>query len=53
LNNLQVIELAPETTDPLTALATRTMSLQCLVSDGDVQIIADESVVPVLRTVLK
>jgi uncharacterized protein YaeQ len=53
LNNLQVIELAPETTDPMTALATRTMSLQCLVSDGDVQIIAEESVVPVLRTVLK
>ena len=36
-----------------TALATRTMSLQCLVSDGDVQIIAGDSVVPVLRTALK
>ncbi len=54
LANLQVVELAEETTQAMAALAGRTMALQCLVSDGEAQIISDAgSVVTVGRTTLK
>jgi len=53
LNNLTVVELAAGTTAELTALASRTMNLQALISDGETQIIGETEVVSVTQTVLK
>ena len=53
LNNLTVVELAQETTAALAAMASRSMSLQALVSDGETQILSDSEVVNVTQTVLK
>lgn len=53
LNNLTVTELAAETTAALAAMASRTMNLQALISDGDTQILSDSDVVSVTQTVLK
>ncbi len=51
-NNLQVIELPAGTADALAALLARGMSLQCLIQEGEVQLMAESgtvSVTPILH----
>ncbi|MSQ68982.1 MAG: YaeQ family protein [Gammaproteobacteria bacterium] len=49
-NNLRVFEIAPQTTAALAALADRNMTLQCLIADGEAQILSGEHLVPVALT---
>jgi uncharacterized protein YaeQ len=53
LDNLTVLQLPQETAQALANLAERTMSLQCMVQDGDVWLNTDAASVPVKLTVLK
>ena len=53
LNNLRVLEVSDETLAALGALAERTMALQCLIQDGEAQILCGDAVVPVSLTALK
>lgn len=39
--NLRVLDLEPGVADALAALSQRSMSLQCLIQDGDVQLMGD------------
>lgn len=47
LDNLQVLRIAPDTSQALAALAARSMDLQCTVQDGDVWISSNEASVHV------
>ena len=51
--NLRVFEVRAESTAALGSLAARNMSLQCLVQDGHVQMIAGEAVLDIELTSLK
>jgi uncharacterized protein YaeQ len=53
LKNLRVVEISPETSEGLGAIASRTMNLQCLISDGEAQIMTDTDAVTVVTTVLQ
>ncbi len=44
-NNLTIINLPPEATEPLAALAERGMNLQCTIQDGTVNIGNEETLV--------
>jgi uncharacterized protein YaeQ len=50
--NLTVLQLAPESSTALAALAERGMRLQCMVQDGQVWINTDSASVPITLTVL-
>lgn len=52
LGNLTVLQLPSETAQALAALAERTMSLQCMVQDGDIWINTDTQSIPVKLTPL-
>jgi uncharacterized protein YaeQ len=51
--NLRVFDVPAETTATLGALATRNMSLQCLIQDGHVQFLSGEAAVDVELVTLK
>lgn len=49
--NLTVIDMASEGTQALAALAHSGMQLQCLVQDGEVQMLSDSAIVPIGLTI--
>jgi len=51
--NLTVLQLPADTSQALAALAERTMSLQCMIQDGDIWINTDSQSVPVKLIALK
>lgn len=51
--NLRVFEVPADSSQQLARLATRNMALQCLVQDGQVQIMGDEATVTIDLVVLK
>ena len=53
LSNLRVVQVADETFAALGALAERSMDVDCLVQDGEAQLIAGEALVPIALTKLK
>ena len=53
LSNLRVVQVADETLAALGNLAERSMQMQCLVQDGEAQLIAGEALVPIALTRLK
>ena len=52
LPNLTVFRLSSEDTQALAALASRTMSLQCMIQDGEVLVTADRGVARITPSVL-
>lgn len=52
-SNLRVFEIPAETSQQLAALATRSMQLQCMVQDGQVQVISEGGSVDVEVRALK
>lgn len=51
--NLRVFQIAAETSQQLAALASRNMQLQCLVQDGQVQVMSDAATVEIDLVALK
>lgn len=45
--NLTVVDLATESTGALATLAQPGMQLQCLIQDGEVQILGDDAIFPI------
>jgi len=53
LNNLAVLRLGSETTQPLAALASRTMQLQCTIQEGHIMLTSESGMITIEPKILQ